>query len=301
LERRLGGPAQLQAEIADMLKGPYLCSIAHVLLQSLPTNTCITQNYDVLFEQACHDAGTKINVLPYDLVTGDSRWLLKMHGCVNHPEDIVLTRDDYLNYADRRQSLKGIVSAQLLTKHMLFIGFSMNDPNFFAIASDVKKSLPRRNRSQTFGTSLQLIGNDLSAELWDGDVDFLNILELKDRSATGADWAAAARGLEVFLDFLMVQSAKPFHDIFRTRFQGMLTDADRLVKQTLENALNIMLRDSKVDVTQSMAFQQLESFISQELGGGAVVHKERIAHQKVYGKKSHGKKSHGKKSHGKKL
>ena len=32
-----------------------------------------------------------------------------MHGCVNHPSDIVLTRSDYNRYSDRRAALAGIV------------------------------------------------------------------------------------------------------------------------------------------------------------------------------------------------
>ena len=90
--------------------------------------------------------GKDIAVLPYmdagaASASGDP-WLLKMHGCVTHPEDIVLTRyfnydwnamghciyinmmwrEDYIRYHERRQALAGIVQAFLITKHMLFIG-----------------------------------------------------------------------------------------------------------------------------------------------------------------------------------
>jgi hypothetical protein len=42
--------------------------------------------------------------LPYQDAKGNGhrdkggKWILKMHGCVTHPEDIVLTREDYIRY-----------------------------------------------------------------------------------------------------------------------------------------------------------------------------------------------------------
>ena len=49
-----------------------------------------------------------------------------MHGCINHPEDIVLTRKDYIRYARKRAVLGGVLQSTLLTKHLLYIGFSLN-------------------------------------------------------------------------------------------------------------------------------------------------------------------------------
>ena len=61
-----------------------------------------------------------------------------MHGCINHPEDIVLTRKDYIRYARKRAVLGGVLQSTLLTKHLLYIGFSLNDPNFDAIFDAVR-------------------------------------------------------------------------------------------------------------------------------------------------------------------
>ena len=54
-----------------------------------------------------------------------------MHGCVTQPESIVLTRKHYLRYADRNQALSSIVEASLMQQHMLFVGFSLRDDNFY--------------------------------------------------------------------------------------------------------------------------------------------------------------------------
>eukprot|EP00808_Paulinella_micropora_P015904 g76835.t1 len=219
LENRLGGREAMQNMVAKLVDGKW-CSITHTLLQALPSTETITMNYDQLFELASRDGGRAVKVLPYEFYSwslrSKQRWLLKMHGCVKHPGDIVLTREDYLTYNDKKQSLSGLVQSAMLTKHMLFVGFSMDDPNFHTIASTVKKALPTGPTTETeektnscrttsrqpcFGTSLQLIGNRLHAELWGGSLSFINLLETPHRPQP-KDWAVAQRRSEIFLDYL---------------------------------------------------------------------------------------------------
>lgn len=69
-----------------------------MLLAGLPVAEFATTNYDALFERACAAAGRPAAVLPYEPVMGHTRWLLKMHGSIDHPHDIVLTREDHLRY-----------------------------------------------------------------------------------------------------------------------------------------------------------------------------------------------------------
>jgi hypothetical protein len=57
--------------------------------------------------------------------------------------------------SERRQALAGIVQACMITQHMLFIGFSLNDTNFVNIASTVKKV-----RGITHGFALAARGPD---------------------------------------------------------------------------------------------------------------------------------------------
>jgi hypothetical protein len=132
------------------------------MLASLPVKEYITTNYDLLFEQAAEATGEKVRVLPYEPDQPSGKWLLKMHGCILHENDIVLTREHYLRYNERNQALAGIVQAMLITKHMLFLGFSLSDDNFYNIASTVRKSIRTSdNKSQDapFGTSVALVDN----------------------------------------------------------------------------------------------------------------------------------------------
>mmetsp|Transcript_352 Transcript_352/g.838 ORF Transcript_352/g.838 Transcript_352/m.838 type:complete len:674 (-) Transcript_352:2060-4081(-) len=123
-------------------------SVVHALLAALPVQEAITTNYDDLFEKAWHLHGS-FAVLPHAPMrrtrghVTSSKWLLKMHGCVTIPEDIVLTKSHYIRYAERYAALAGIVQASLLTRHLLFVGFSFDDDNFQRIYDPVRKARRR--------------------------------------------------------------------------------------------------------------------------------------------------------------
>lgn len=131
IDRRLhGSDRSVGKEISKRLQSHYF-SPTHALLQSLPTKAVITTNYDVLYEKAYKNTAERshkiLSLLPYNPQLKSDRFLLKMHGCINHPEDIVLTRKDYIRYARKRAVLGGVLQSTLLTKHLLYIGFSLND------------------------------------------------------------------------------------------------------------------------------------------------------------------------------
>eukprot|EP00466_Bigelowiella_natans_P021490 jgi/Bigna1/72819/fgenesh1_pg.21_\ len=108
------------------------------LLSNIPVDAIVTTNYDTMFEDACRASQQPIYALPYEVRTPNSKWILKLHGDVNHPEDIVLTREQVDRYDDRRKALSGIVQALLITKHMLFVGFSLQDENFHKVATTMR-------------------------------------------------------------------------------------------------------------------------------------------------------------------
>jgi len=121
------------------------------LILGLKPSSIVTQNYDTLIEQAyeCRSLAENqqyrneaISVIPYKPLRGSSRWLLKMHGCVTNPDDIVLTKSDYETFeAGRFRTLSGSVQANLMTSHFLFCGFSMKDPNYLRILEEVRHAL----------------------------------------------------------------------------------------------------------------------------------------------------------------
>jgi len=100
VELRLGSPERLQQEVAPLLKSE-LHGLPHALLANLPVKEVVTTNYDTLFEQAHGGENKPLTVLPYEPSNKEEKWLLKLHGCTDHPADIVLTRQDYLRFSER--------------------------------------------------------------------------------------------------------------------------------------------------------------------------------------------------------
>ena len=49
------------------------------------------------------------------------------------PEDIVITREDYIHFEETRKALAGIVSTSVIVKRVVFVGFGLVDDNFFQV------------------------------------------------------------------------------------------------------------------------------------------------------------------------
>jgi hypothetical protein len=245
LEKRLGGAAGLRERIAELLSGGTY-TLTHALLAGLPTNEFVTTNYDELFERAAGAAGMPVVALPYEPVTSSrQRWLLKLHGTVGSPSDIVLTREDYLRYPDRRGALAALVQALLITRHMLFVGFSLGDDNFHRIVDDVRKALGDRGSDpEPFGTALMVRAPSFTHELWKGDLDVVTL----DESEVG-----------LVLDRVLAMSSTLTGFLLDESFAGFLTPEEARLKSLLI-PLEQALADGMESPMSDRARRLLESF-----------------------------------------
>lgn len=221
VSRRLGDPARFKEAICRALRVHDRVAVAHALLANLPVRELITTNYDDGFERAAAVTGRPVAVLPYAPASGAQRWLLKMHGSVTHPEDIVLTREDYVRYGERSAALAGIVQAMLITRHMLFVGFSMTDDNFHRIVDAVRRALAHADRDQ-LGTAVMLGNDPLFEQLWGDDLDWVN---LGDEDTPVQE---SARRFELFLDAVSRFTATSAH-LLNPRFAGLLSDEEQVL------------------------------------------------------------------------
>jgi hypothetical protein len=177
----------------------------------------------------------------------------------------VLTREDYLRYAERRAALSGIVQALLITKHMLFVGFSLTDDNFHRIADAVRRAIrtapptaavtsvaaaagdeaaaATRATSdvELFGTALVLVRDRLVQELWKEDLRWVGFVD----ADGGASIPDAARRLEIFLDQLLACSTTATSHLLDHRYDGVLSDDERALRQALERFLTKLPREAR--------------------------------------------------------
>jgi len=207
-------PSQFKTDIAAKLAATQLYSLAHGLLASLPSEEAVTTNFDVLFEQACRIANTDIAVLPNNPRAAGGRWLLKLHGSVEDPDRMVLTRSDYLDMPRRYGALMGLVQGLLMLRKMVFIGYSLRDEDFHELVHEVRAA--RAGATEVVrGTVLSLAEEPLHDQLWGADLDVIPMIVGDFKNDNSAETALAARELDMFLDlvgYLSTTSASFFLD-----------------------------------------------------------------------------------------
>ncbi|WP_137822389.1 SIR2 family protein [Pseudomonas sp. D(2018)] len=112
----------------------------------LPFERVVTTNFDFLLEQAyARISKYCIPLISEDqLAVGDSQAgvrLLKLHGDLHHPNRLVVTEEDYDAFLTSLPLLATHLSSLLIDHTALFIGYSLDDPDFRQIWQVVKDRL----------------------------------------------------------------------------------------------------------------------------------------------------------------
>ncbi|EDP95078.1 SIR2 family protein [Kordia algicida OT-1] len=122
--------------------------------------TIITTNYDKLFESSYESLNHNVifskNHIPY--IENKKVNIFKVHGDLNDPDSIVLTKSDYTNFFTERNddnTYWSIVRERLATNSVLFIGYSLEDINTNVIFDRIINSLGV-NRKECFFVSPNL-------------------------------------------------------------------------------------------------------------------------------------------------
>ncbi len=261
LERHLnrnatqGQRLSLGGKIRELLTPHKRYSLGHALLAGLPVDQIVTTNYDDLTERACKAVGREVVVLPHAPARDQRhRWLLKLHGSIERPDDIVLTRSNYLRYETWRSALSGIVQGALLTHKMWFVGFSFTDDNFHRIVDAVRRALhggdSAHGKAIDLGWATLLESQPLFEQLWQEEIDWLRL-----GGAESSVTLAAARRFEILLDLVSDQAAGT---------AWLLNDDFRDARQPLDEELAKLLKplmDAKPELRQHGAWGRVEALL----------------------------------------
>ena len=202
------------------------------------------------------------SVLPWESAAEGRPWRLKLHGSIDHQDDIVLSRDDYLSYGERRAALAGIVQALLITRHMLFVGFGLDDDNFHRILHEVRNAVgdaTSRPDSSTFGTVLALEGKPLATEMWRGDLRTISL---------GSEVSPeSARRLELFLDLLVSDVADSASHLLDESFAAVRDPVETQLAEAVGALARVLSRDDIAEHPSAAAAVDLV----RRFGGDVVV------------------------------
>ncbi len=237
IEFAVGGRAQLLARLAREIGRCERFGLTHSLLASIGAEQAVTTNYDNLYERACtrpgHALDDDLTVLPYGRVAENRPWLLKLHGSLDEldrEDHIVLTRPDYMSLARERSALFGIVQALLVTKHLLFVGYSLSDEDFHQLVDEIRNAIGSSDAEHILGTVLTTSAWPL-ARLWD---DLLRVEQI------GRTTDLPNRHLQIFLD-RVAHLATP-HDsyLLDESFIGLLDSAEARISSSLGEVRNVV-------------------------------------------------------------
>lgn len=123
----------------------------HRIIARLPLSSIWTTNYDQLLERTFQKENKVVDVKYRNnqlLTTKPKRdvVIFKMHGDVNHPDEAILTKEQYEQYHSTHEPFINALAGELTTKTFLFIGFSFTDPNLDYVLSRLNFRFSKHKR-----------------------------------------------------------------------------------------------------------------------------------------------------------
>jgi hypothetical protein len=124
---------------------------AHKEFCTIPFDIVCTTNFDFLLERQ-YDLTPRyvypvVDEEQLSINTGNAgTLLLKLHGDLRHPKRLVVTETDYDGFLASYPLLATYLANQLITKTAVFVGYSLDDPDFRQIWHIVSDRLGRARR-----------------------------------------------------------------------------------------------------------------------------------------------------------
>lgn len=109
----------------------------------------ITTNWDLLIERLFPEY--RVFVGQEDVLFGNPQGIgeiYKIHGTCIEPNTLVLTTEDYSQFDDRNPYLAAKLLATFVEHPVLFLGYSISDPNVLSLLSAIARCLTRSNVRQ---------------------------------------------------------------------------------------------------------------------------------------------------------
>lgn len=136
----------------------FVPSALHKAILSLDSRILFTLNFDDIYERAANETpGSHIVKNYYDpdvseFLRGDGRYIVKVHGNLNSPEQLIFTQKDYSSARVKNAPFYQAFDACLLTHSFVFIGAGYADPDVNLLLENQAFSFPS-NQPHYFLTS----------------------------------------------------------------------------------------------------------------------------------------------------
>lgn len=137
----------------SFLKPKFKPTDIHESILSLDSTIVLTTNFDKIYDNyATAKTNNFLKVKKFyddDVARAlrggvDQRLILKVHGCIDTPDKLIFTREEYANARNKNANFYKAIDALVLTHTFLFIGCGLNDPDIMLILEQY---------ARTFGAS----------------------------------------------------------------------------------------------------------------------------------------------------
>ncbi|MBQ0087923.1 MAG: SIR2 family protein [Prevotellaceae bacterium] len=140
----------------------------HLILASLPISTYWTTNFDSLLEDGLRKCGKRVDVKSrnedfQNTLRDRSAVVYKMHGDILHPDDTILLKKEFEDYASKHAVFHSALTTDLMNKVFLFLGFSFTDPNLNYVLSRLRYNQGGNNRVH-FNITRKVNRNDYKSD-----------------------------------------------------------------------------------------------------------------------------------------
>ncbi len=134
-----------------LLVGKARPGMAHKAFAELQFDIVCTTNFDFLIERAYEMVQRYCQPIidedQLSITSQDSSVrLIKLHGDIHHPQRMILTEDDYDLFISRYPLMVTYLSSLMITRTPIFIGYSLEDPDFRMIWQAISERLGRLRR-----------------------------------------------------------------------------------------------------------------------------------------------------------
>lgn len=137
---------------------------AHLAFANLPFDMVVTTNFDFLLEDAYNIQGKSIfpvleedslSISNFGNTSGKNKVtvVIKIHGDLNHSKQLVMTEDDYDTFMIEKPLMCTFLASMLIVRTPLFIGYSLEDPDFRGIWQVIGNRL-KKLRRQAYALSV---------------------------------------------------------------------------------------------------------------------------------------------------
>lgn len=135
--------AKINSAISEYFSRDLAPTESHFILASLPITSYWTTNYDKLIENTLKKLNINYSFLTNDnsfgkFINGNSVVIHKLHGDVDTPNEAVITKKDYEEFAFKHEILLAKLKGEMCSKTFLFIGYSFNDTDINHILSRIR-------------------------------------------------------------------------------------------------------------------------------------------------------------------